>query len=219
MSNRKVLAARRAQATMSEAAPGDDPSQHRLSQPRQRRAATTSRGSFKRTGWAALDERLLVVAVRCAAQSATGVHGTDVLAAGRIGATEAAAAAKAIAAANGSPARPQGDLIAPRAVDRTGTPPTPTRNPFETPANDEAARAKAASALTYLAAGVDIDAGNELVERIKPACKSTRRPGCDSDLGGFGGLFDLDAAGYGGEETILVGATDGVGTKLKGWWF
>lgn len=69
--------------------------------------------------------------------------------------------------------------------------------------------------VTYKDAGVDIDAGNSLVERIKPACKSTKRAGCDSDLGGFGGLFDLSAAGYGGKDTILVGATDGVGTKLK----
>lgn len=69
--------------------------------------------------------------------------------------------------------------------------------------------------LRYKDAGVDIDAGNVLVERIKPACKSTSRPGCDSKLGGFGGLFDLSAAGYGGQDTVLVGATDGVGTKLK----
>lgn len=69
--------------------------------------------------------------------------------------------------------------------------------------------------MSYKDAGVDIDAGNSLVERIKPACKSTRRAGCDSDLGGFGGLFDLAAAGYEGKDTILVGATDGVGTKLK----
>ena len=70
--------------------------------------------------------------------------------------------------------------------------------------------------VSYKDAGVDIDAGNALVERIKPACKSTKRPGCDSDLGGFGGLFDLSAAGYSdGKDTILVGATDGVGAKLK----
>ncbi|CAM9893703.1 unnamed protein product, partial [Choristocarpus tenellus] len=69
--------------------------------------------------------------------------------------------------------------------------------------------------LSYKDAGVDIDAGNSLVERIKPACKSTVRPGCDADLGGFGGLFDLKAAGFGGDDTVLVGATDGVGTKLK----
>lgn len=69
--------------------------------------------------------------------------------------------------------------------------------------------------MSYKDAGVDIDAGNALVERIKPACRSTRRPGCEGDLGGFGGIFDLDASGYGGQDTLLVGATDGVGTKLK----
>lgn len=67
----------------------------------------------------------------------------------------------------------------------------------------------------YADAGVSIDAGNHLVEVIKPACKSTRRPGCDASLGGFGGLFDLAAAGYDSSETILIGATDGVGTKLR----
>lgn len=67
----------------------------------------------------------------------------------------------------------------------------------------------------YSDAGVSIDAGNHLVEVIKPACKSTRRPGCDASLGGFGGLFDLAAAGYDSNETILIGATDGVGTKLR----
>jgi len=70
--------------------------------------------------------------------------------------------------------------------------------------------------LTYRDAGVDIDAGEELVERIKPYCKATRRAGCDAELGGFGGLFDLTAAGFGpGSDTILVSGTDGVGTKLK----
>jgi len=69
--------------------------------------------------------------------------------------------------------------------------------------------------ISYADAGVDIDAGDELVEVIKPACRSTRRAGCDSELGGFGGLFDLAAAGYDSQNTILIGATDGVGTKLK----
>ncbi len=67
--------------------------------------------------------------------------------------------------------------------------------------------------LTYAQAGVDIDAGAALVERIKPLAKSTRRPGADSALGGFGALFDLKAAGY--EDPLLVTTTDGVGTKLK----
>ena len=69
--------------------------------------------------------------------------------------------------------------------------------------------------LTYKDSGVDIDAGNEFVEKIKSTCRATRRAGCDPDIGGFGGLFNLDAAGFGGEDTILVGATDGIGTKLK----
>ena len=67
--------------------------------------------------------------------------------------------------------------------------------------------------LTYAQAGVDIDAGNALVERIKPAAKRTNRPGTMSGLGGFGALFDLKAAGY--SDPILVAATDGVGTKLR----
>jgi phosphoribosylaminoimidazole synthetase len=62
---------------------------------------------------------------------------------------------------------------------------------------------------------VSIDAGNDLVELIKPACKATRRPGCDAELGGFGALFDLAAAGYDASSTVLIGATDGVGTKLR----
>ena len=67
--------------------------------------------------------------------------------------------------------------------------------------------------LTYSDAGVDIDAGNLMVEKIKPAVKSTRRPGADSEIGGFGGLFDLKAAGF--TDPVLVAANDGVGTKLK----
>jgi phosphoribosylamine--glycine ligase/phosphoribosylglycinamide formyltransferase/phosphoribosylformylglycinamidine cyclo-ligase/phosphoribosylamine--glycine ligase/phosphoribosylformylglycinamidine cyclo-ligase len=69
--------------------------------------------------------------------------------------------------------------------------------------------------ISYADAGVSIDAGNDLVEMIKPFCKATRRAGCDADLGGFGGLFDLAAAGYDAKETVLIGATDGVGTKLR----
>jgi phosphoribosylformylglycinamidine cyclo-ligase len=67
--------------------------------------------------------------------------------------------------------------------------------------------------ITYADAGVDIDAGNELVERIKPAAKRTNRPGVMAGLGGFGALFDLKAAGY--TDPVLVAATDGVGTKLR----
>lgn len=67
--------------------------------------------------------------------------------------------------------------------------------------------------LTYADAGVDIDAGNTLVERIKPAAKRTARPGVMAGLGGFGAMFDLKGAGY--EDPILVAATDGVGTKLR----
>src|SRR5712672_1387329 len=67
--------------------------------------------------------------------------------------------------------------------------------------------------LTYAAAGVDIDAGNALVEAIKPLAKATRRPGADAALGGFGALFDLKAAGF--NDPLLVSTTDGVGTKLR----
>ena len=67
--------------------------------------------------------------------------------------------------------------------------------------------------LTYADAGVDIDAGNALVERIKPAARRTQRPGTMSGLGGFGALFDLKGAGY--LDPSLVAATDGVGTKLR----
>jgi phosphoribosylformylglycinamidine cyclo-ligase len=67
--------------------------------------------------------------------------------------------------------------------------------------------------LTYAEAGVDIDAGAALVEAIKPLAKSTRRPGADAALGGFGALFDLKAAGF--VDPLIVSTTDGVGTKLK----
>ncbi|HEX6103324.1 MAG TPA: phosphoribosylformylglycinamidine cyclo-ligase, partial [Alphaproteobacteria bacterium] len=65
----------------------------------------------------------------------------------------------------------------------------------------------------YKQAGVDIDAGNALVEAIKPLAKSTARPGSDAGLGGFGAFFDLAKAGY--KDPLLVATTDGVGTKLK----
>lgn len=64
----------------------------------------------------------------------------------------------------------------------------------------------------YKAAGVDIAAGDALVKRIAPAVRATRRPGADAEIGGFGGAFDLKAAGY--ADPVLVAATDGVGTKL-----
>lgn len=67
--------------------------------------------------------------------------------------------------------------------------------------------------LSYAGAGVDIAAGNALVERIKPAAARTDRPGTMAGLGGFGALFDLRAAGY--ADPVLVAATDGVGTKLR----
>ena len=67
--------------------------------------------------------------------------------------------------------------------------------------------------LTYADAGVDIDAGEMLVDAIKPLAKSTARPGSEPSLGGFGALFDLKAAGF--EDPLIVTTTDGVGTKLK----
>ena len=67
--------------------------------------------------------------------------------------------------------------------------------------------------LTYADAGVSIDAGNSLVKAIGPLARSTARPGADAELGGFGGFFDLKAAGY--RDPLIVAANDGVGTKLK----
>jgi phosphoribosylformylglycinamidine cyclo-ligase len=67
--------------------------------------------------------------------------------------------------------------------------------------------------LTYAQSGVDIDAGNRMVDLIKPLVKATARPGADAEIGGFGGLFDLKRAGY--RDPVLVAATDGVGTKVK----
>jgi phosphoribosylformylglycinamidine cyclo-ligase len=67
--------------------------------------------------------------------------------------------------------------------------------------------------VAYADSGVNIDAGNALVAAIKPLVRATRRPGADAEIGGFGGLFDLKAAGY--RDPILVAATDGVGTKLR----
>jgi phosphoribosylformylglycinamidine cyclo-ligase len=67
--------------------------------------------------------------------------------------------------------------------------------------------------LTYAEAGVDIDAGNRMVELIKPLVRATARAGANAEIGGFGGLFDLKGAGF--ADPVLVAATDGVGTKLK----
>src|SRR5437870_2970045 len=67
--------------------------------------------------------------------------------------------------------------------------------------------------LTYAGSGVDIDAGNRLVDLIKPLVRATARPGADAEIGGFGGLFDPKAAGF--KDPVLVAATDGVGTKVK----
>ena len=67
--------------------------------------------------------------------------------------------------------------------------------------------------LTYAGAGVDIDAGNAMVEKIKPIVRATRRRGADAEIGGFGGVFDLKAAGF--RDPLLVAANDGVGTKVK----
>lgn len=78
---------------------------------------------------------------------------------------------------------------------------------------DQKPRAVLANGLTYRAAGVDIDAGDALVEAIKPLARATSRPGVLGGLGGFGALFDLKAAGF--RDPVLVSTTDGVGTKLK----
>ena len=67
--------------------------------------------------------------------------------------------------------------------------------------------------LTYADSGVDIDAGNRLVDLIKPMVRATARAGTSAEIGGFGGLFDLKAAGF--KDPVLVAATDGVGTKVK----
>ena len=75
------------------------------------------------------------------------------------------------------------------------------------------AQAEAPKGLTYAQAGVSVDAGNALVEAIKPFVRATRRPGADAEIGGFGGVFDLKATGY--KDPVLVSGTDGVGTKLR----
>ncbi len=78
--------------------------------------------------------------------------------------------------------------------------------PLSSPASE-------ASSLDYAAAGVSIDRGNQLVERIKEMCARTQRPGALGSIGGFGALFDMASLGY--REPVLVAGTDGVGTKIK----
>src|SRR5580700_376819 len=72
---------------------------------------------------------------------------------------------------------------------------------------------KGRDGLTYGQAGVDIDAGNRMVNLIKPLVRATARAGADAEIGGFGGLFDLKRAGF--RDPVLVASTDGVGTKVK----
>jgi phosphoribosylformylglycinamidine cyclo-ligase len=72
---------------------------------------------------------------------------------------------------------------------------------------------KGRSGLTYASSGVDIDAGNRMVDLIRPLVRATKRAGADTEIGGFGGLFDLKQAGF--RDPVLVAATDGVGTKVK----
>ncbi len=81
------------------------------------------------------------------------------------------------------------------------------------PFRDETFMQDKASGLTYAQAGVDIDAGNRLVDLIRPAVRATRRRGADGEIGGFGGVFDIKAAGF--SDPLLVAANDGVGTKVK----
>lgn len=103
-------------------------------------------------------------------------------------------------------------------VDKTDTAETLKAKvqPLEGPAFVEAIEGYCkGKVISYADAGVSIDAGNKLVDLIKPFCKATRRAGCDADLGGFGGLFDLSSAGFDTKDTVLIGATDGVGTKLR----
>ena len=78
---------------------------------------------------------------------------------------------------------------------------------------DRAFREPASKGLTYESAGVSIEAGNTLVQRIKPFVKATRRTGADGEIGGFGGLFDLKAAGF--KDPVLVAGIDGIGTKIR----
>ena len=91
---------------------------------------------------------------------------------------------------------------------------TPDRHPATLFPSRSALTADASKpSLTYAQAGVSVDAGNSLVDAIKPYVRSTRRVGADAEIGGFGGVFDLKAVGY--QDPVLVSGTDGVGTKLR----
>ncbi|MBB4076179.1 phosphoribosylformylglycinamidine cyclo-ligase [Bartonella fuyuanensis] len=79
--------------------------------------------------------------------------------------------------------------------------------------NQDLTKNKLKTTLTYAQAGVSIDMGNAMMEKIKPLIRATKRVGADAEIGGFGGLFDLKAVGF--TDPILVAANDGVGTKLK----
>jgi phosphoribosylformylglycinamidine cyclo-ligase len=109
-------------------------------------------------------------------------------------------ATPAMAAIRPGPERPRGPSAS------SGAPSFYSKNP------EDAIVSRRSNPLTYRDAGVDIDAGNALVEAIKPLARATARPGSDAALGGFGGLFDLKAAGF--RDPLLVAATDGVGTKV-----
>src|SRR5215204_6202005 len=100
-------------------------------------------------------------------------------------------------------------------TDRPRTrPPLRSGKPRLTPAGRRTSMSETRrNSLTYADSGVDIDAGNAMVDAIKPLVRATRRPGADAEIGGFGGLFDLKAAGF--KDPILVAANDGVGTKVK----
>ena len=79
--------------------------------------------------------------------------------------------------------------------------------------NNRALTSTKSEGLTYAQAGVSVDAGNALVNAIKPLVRATSRPGADVEIGGFGGVFDLKATGF--KDPVLVSGTDGVGTKLR----
>ncbi|ORX37115.1 putative Phosphoribosylformylglycinamidine cyclo-ligase [Kockovaella imperatae] len=85
--------------------------------------------------------------------------------------------------------------------------------PLTSTASSSSIPQRPVTGLTYASAGVSVENGNSLVDNIKPIVKATRRPGADASIGGFGGAFDLSAAGY--SDPILVSGTDGVGTKLR----